>query len=286
MPGLAFAGAAVNRTRLPFRERAAFAGLLAVVLAASLFPFFWMLTTSFKVQREIQTPRPTILPAEWTLVNYRDLLDAFPMIRHLGNSVLYAGGVTLLSLACNSLAAFAFACLSFPGRERLFTLLLLSMMVPMQITLLPLFLTLKFLGLLNTMAGLVLPGGASVLGIFLLRQFMKDLPVELLEQARLDGCGEFTLFWRVVLPLCRPIFASLGVFTFVTAWNELLGPLVIMLRESGYPLPVALATLNSEHGGEWGMMMAGAVLAVIPSLLVFVLAQRHYLRGITAGAVR
>ncbi|RCK80945.1 MAG: N-Acetyl-D-glucosamine ABC transport system, permease protein 2 [Candidatus Ozemobacter sibiricus] len=276
----------MNETRLPRGERLAFVALLAIILALTLFPFLWMLSTSFKVQAEIRSTRPTLLPEKWTIANYRDLLAVFPMVRHLINSLLYAGGVTLLSLACNSLAAFAFACLAFPGRERLFALLVLTMMVPMQVTLMPLFLVLKYLGLLNTLAGLVLPGGASVLGIFLMRQFMKDLPQELLEQARLDGCSEFDLFWRVVLPLCKPILASLGVFTFVGAWNELLGPLVIMLRESGFPLPVALATLSSEHGGEWGMMMAGAVLAVIPSLLVFVLAQQHYLKGITAGAVR
>jgi multiple sugar transport system permease protein len=163
---------------------------------------------------------------------------------------------------------------------------MMSLLVPLQVTLVPLFLTLKYLGLLNTFAGLILPGSASVVGIFLLRQFMRDLPGEVLEQARIDGCSDFDLFWRIVLPLCRPIMATMAVFTFVGIWNEFLGPLVIMLRESGYPLPVALANLSSEHGGETGMLMAGAMLTVLPSVLVFIVAQRHYLKGITAGAVR
>jgi len=252
----------------------------------TLFPFFWMLSTSFKVQVELASRRVTLLPQVWTLENYRQLFANFAMFRHFGNSLIYAGGTTAISLVLNSLAAFAFACLSFPGRERLFTLLMMSLLIPLQVTLVPLFLTLKYLGLLNSFAGLILPGSASVVGIFLLRQFMRELPTEVLEQARIDGCSDLALFWYIVLPLCRPILATLAVFTFVGVWNEFLGPLVIMLRESGFPLPVALASLSSEHGGETGMLMAGAVLTILPSVLVFILAQRHYLKGITAGAVR
>ena len=276
-----------SRTRrLPFGERLLFLLFVLAVLAATLFPFLMMVSTSFKSKAEILAARPTLLPVEWTWENYRKLVEIFDLPRYLFNSLFFATGATVLSLCFNGLAAYAFSFLQFPGREKLFTLLMLSMMVPMQITLLPLFLTLKFLGLVNTAAGLILPGSASVLGIFLMRQFMRDLPQEIIDQARMDGCSEFGLFLRVVLPLCKPIAASLAVFTFVQSWNDFLGPLVVMLRDNGYPLPVALATLSSEHGGEWGLLMAGAVLSVIPSLAVFVLAQRHYMQGITKGAVR
>lgn len=276
-----------SRTRrIPFGERLIFLAFILVVLAVTLFPFFWMVSTSFKSKAEILAIHQTLLPIEWTWDNYRKLIEIFDLPRYLFNSLVFASGATALSLVFNGLAAYAFSFLQFPGREKLFTLLMLSMMVPMQITLLPLFLTLKFLGLLNSAAGLILPGSASVLGIFLMRQFMRDLPQEVIDQARMDGCSELDLFWRVVLPLCKPIVASLAVFTFVQAWNDFLGPLVVMLRDNGYPLPVALATLTSEHGGEWGLLMAGAVLSVIPSLAIFLLAQRHYMQGITKGAVR
>jgi multiple sugar transport system permease protein len=271
---------------VPRLERLVFFLFLVIAAVITLFPFFWMVSTSFKVQVELASRKVTLLPQTWTLENYRQLFTYFSVVRHFANSLVFAGGTTVISLVLNSLAAFAFACLTFPGRERLFTLLMMTLLVPLQVTLVPLFLTLKYLGLLNTLAGLILPGSASVVGIFLLRQFMRDLPKEILEQAKIDGCTDFDLFWRIVLPLCKPIIATMSVFTFVGVWNEFLGPLVIMLRESGYPLPVALANLSSEHGGETGMLMAGAMLTVLPSVLVFILAQRHYLKGITAGAVR
>lgn len=259
---------------------------LLLTLAVNLFPFAWMVTTSFKTEAEITSEEPTFFPREWTLDNYRRLGRIFHVGRHLANSLLFAGGLTLVSLFINSLAAFAFGCLEFPGRERLFALLLMTMFVPTQVTLIPVFLTLKYLGLLNTMAGLIVPGSASVVGIFLLRQFMRELPRELIEQAQLDGCSDFVLFHSVVLPLCKPILVTLAVFTFVGAWNQFLGPLVVMLKESGYPIPVALAALQGKHGSEWGLMMAGAVMTILPSMLVFLLAQRSYLKGITRGAIR
>ncbi len=271
------------------RERAHrwfFLAFLTCVLCVTLFPFLWMVSSSFQDPVELGRKAHPFIPTKLTLENYRLLLSSVNLPMHFLNSLLYAGGVMILSLFFNSLAAFAFACLRFPGREKLFTLLMMTLMVPLQVTLLPLFLTLKYLGLLNSIAGLVLPASATVVGIFLIRQFMLDLPQEILEQARLDGCSELQLFRLIVMPMCRPILATMAVFTFVGTWNEFLGPLVIMLRESGYPLPVALASLNTQRGGEMGLLMAGAVLTVLPSVLVFLLAQRHYLKGITAGAIR
>ncbi len=259
---------------------------LFLTLCVNLFPFFWMVTTSLKPEAEIGQADPTILPRTWTLEHYERLSSIFTLWRHLLNSLMYAGSITAISLLFNALAAFGFSCLEFPGRERLFSLLLLTMFVPTQVTLVPVFLILKHLGLLNTMAGLILPGAASIVGIFLLRQFMQQLPGEILEQARIDGCSDLVLFWKIVLPLSKPSLVTLAVFTFVGTWNQFLGPMVIMLRESGYPIPVALAALQGKHETEWGLLMAGAVVTILPSLAVFLLAQRYYLQGITRGAIR
>jgi multiple sugar transport system permease protein len=184
------------------------------------------------------------------------------------------------------MAAYAFAKLSFPGREKIFSLLLLTMMVPGQVTMMPVFLILKNLGLLNTFTGLILPGIGSVFGIFMLRQFMRAVPEEILEAARIDGCSEFKIFYGIMMPLCRPILATLAIFSFIGAWNEFFWPLIIMLREDMQTLPVALANLNGQFNTDWGLLMSGSVLVVIPVILVFLLAQKHYIKGIAAGGVK
>jgi multiple sugar transport system permease protein len=160
------------------------------------------------------------------------------------------------------------------------------MMVPGQVTMLPVFIILKHLGLLNTFAGLILPGTSAVFAVFMLRQFMMDVPEEILEAARVDGCSEFAIYWRIMLPLCRPIIATLAIFSFIGSWNEFLWPLILMLREDRYTLPVALANLNGQYNTDWGLLMAGAVVVVLPAVAVFLLAQRHYIQGIAAGAVK
>ncbi|MDT8286375.1 MAG: carbohydrate ABC transporter permease [Elusimicrobiales bacterium] len=269
----------------PAYKFAFYAFMLASVVI-TLFPFVWMLSTSFKSPGEIFTTRPTLLPRVWTLDGYRNLFAAFDMWLHFFNSVVYALSVTVLSVLFNAMAAYAFAKLKFPGREKLFALLLVTMMVPGQVTMLPVFLILKSMGLLNSYAGLVLPGAAAVFAIFMLRQFMADIPEEILEAARIDGFSEFAIFRRIMLPLCMPIIATLTVFSFIGAWNDFLWPLIIMLREDKYTLPVALAGLNGQYNTDWGMLMAGAVVVVVPAVLVFLVAQKHYIKGIAAGAVK
>jgi multiple sugar transport system permease protein len=184
------------------------------------------------------------------------------------------------------MAAYGFAKLSFPGREKIFALLLLTMMVPGQVTMMPVFLILKTLGFLNSFVGLIIPGIASVFGIFMLRQFMQAIPEEILEAARIDGCSEYRIFFSIMLPLCRPVLATLAIFSFIGAWNEFFWPLVIMLREDMQTLPVALANLNGQFNTDWGLLMAGSVLVVVPVILVFLLAQKHYIKGIAAGGVK
>lgn len=261
-------------------------GLLAVCLIATLLPFVWMLSTSFKDSSEIFTKTPVFIPKSPTMQNYRELFSKVDFLGHFYNSVVIAAGSTLVSLFINAFAAFAFAKLNFPGREKLFALMLLTMMVPGQVTMMPVFIILKTLGLLNTYWGLIIPGSASIFGIFMLRQFMRDIPDELIDAARIDGCNDFRVFFSIVLPLCKPALVTLLIFNFMGAWNEFLWPLIIMIKEEKYTLPVALANLNGQFATDWGILMAGSVVVVVPVVIVFLLAQKHYIEGLTAGAVK
>jgi len=263
-----------------------FFAFLCLSLVFTLFPFIWMLSTSFKSPGEIFTQTPTFIPVQATLDNYRNLLQSANLGRSFLNSLVFATGMTILSVLCNAMAAYGFAKLSFPGREKIFALLLLTMMVPGQVTMMPVFLILKTLGFLNSFVGLIIPGIASVFGIFMLRQFMQAIPEEILEAARIDGCSEYRIFFSIMLPLCRPVLATLAIFSFIGAWNEFFWPLVIMLREDMQTLPVALANLNGQFNTDWGLLMAGSVLVVVPVILVFLLAQKHYIKGIAAGGVK
>ncbi len=184
---------------------------------------------------------------------------------------MVAISIMVLSIFFNALAGFAFAKYKFPGREKIFALLLATMMVPGQVSMMPVFLILKNLGLLNTFTGLIIPAASGVFGIFLMRQFMMSIPSDLIDSARIDGCSEFRIFWNIMLPLCRPVLATLAIFTFMGTWNDLLWPLIIMTDDKKYTLTVALANLNGQHNTEWGLLMAGSVVVVVPILLVFIL---------------
>ncbi len=263
-----------------------FFALLCLSLVFTLFPFIWMLSTSFKSPGEIFSQTPTFIPVQATFDNYRNLLQSAALGRSFLNSLVFAIGMTILSVLCNAMAAYGFAKLSFPGREKIFALLLLTMIVPGQVTMMPVFLILKTLGFLNSFVGLIIPGIASVFGIYMLRQFMQAIPEEILEAARIDGCSEYRIFFSIMLPLCRPVLATLAIFSFIGAWNEFFWPLVIMLRDDMQTLPVALANLNGQFNTDWGLLMAGSVLVVVPVILVFLLAQKHYIKGIAAGGVK
>ena len=156
----------------------------------------------------------------------------------------------------------------------------------MQTTMIPSFYILKKMGLLNTFSGLIIPAGASVYGIFLIRQFMFSIPNSLIEAARIDGCSEWYIFWKIIIPLSRPILATITIFTFLSAWNEFLFPLIILREEAKYTLPLALATLNGQFNTDWGLLMAGSVVVIIPVIIVFLLVQKHYIKGLTAGSVK
>jgi multiple sugar transport system permease protein len=270
-------------------RRLASIGIHALLLAgavATLLPLVWMVSASLMSAGEANQYPPRLLPTHATLEHYRVLFERLHLGRAFRNSLGLAAAVTAVSLLCNSMAGYAFAKLRFRGRDRLFALLLLTLVVPPQVGVLPLFLEVRALGLVNSYAGVMVAAIASVFGIFLVRQFALAIPNELLDAARVDGASEWRIYWTIVLPLLRPILVTLGVFTFLAAWNDFMWPLVVLTDEAKQTLPVALANLAGEHVQDTELMMAGAVVTVLPVIALFLSVQRQYLEGILAGSVK
>ena len=261
------------------------AGLLVLTLM-SLAPLLWMLSVSFMPAGGASRYPPPLLPSSITLDNYRALFERIGMGGYFANSVLVASAITALSLLINTIAGYAFAKLRFAGRERIFKLLLAALVVPSQVAMLPLFLMLKQMGLVNSYAGVIVPGLASIFGIFLVRQYARSIPDELIEAARIDGAGEWRIFWQIVLPMLKPVLVTLAIFTFMGSWNDFMWPLIVLTDQTTYTLPVALASLSREHIQDVEMMMAGAVLTVLPVLLLFLMLQRYYIQGLLLGSVK
>ena len=257
--------------------------LLAVV---ALAPLAWMLSVSFMPRGEASHFPPPLLPSHFSLDNYRELFQRIGIGRYFANSALVAAATTALSLLVNAMAGYAFAKLRFPGRERVFRLLLAALVVPAQVAMLPLFLLMKELHLVDSYAGVVAPALASVFGIFLVRQYARSIPDELLEAARIDGAGELRIFFQIVLPMLKPVLVTLAIFTFMGAWNDFMWPLIVLTDQEHYTLPVALATLSREHIMDVEMMMAGAVVTVVPVLALFLVLQRYYIQGLLLGSVK
>ncbi|GAA5084573.1 multiple sugar transport system permease protein [Thermocatellispora tengchongensis] len=272
-----------GRVRRPVLYALASLGLL--VMAA---PFLWMALSAFKTRQDLTAGPPVWIPSRWTLDNFGELLDQLDMPRYFMNSLVVAVLVTACNLLFCSMLGYALAKLDFAGRSQVFGIVLAALMVPGNLLILPLYVLMSRLGLIDTYAGLVLPFAAGAFGVFLMRQFMKSVPDELLEAARIDGAGEWFIFWRIVLPLVKPALATLTIFTFLGSWNNFVWPLVATNDPGKYTLPVALATFandpNRTIAGGNGMLMAGSLLVVLPVLVVFVILQRHFTQGIaTAG---
>ncbi len=259
---------------------------LVAVAVATLAPLLWMVSASFMSPGEANSFPPRLLPRQPTLGNYVDLFTRLDLARSFLNSALVAVSATLISLLVNSMAGYAFAKLRFRGRERVFRTLLAALVIPGQVGMLPLFLMLKSLGLVNTMAGVVVPFMAGIFGIFMIRQYALSIPDDLLDAARVDGAGEYRIFWTIVLPVIRPILVTLAVFVFLSAWNDFMWPLIVLSDEAKYTLPVALASLSGEHVQDTELMMAGSVLTVLPVVILFVSLQRAYIRGVMMGSVK
>lgn len=259
---------------------------LVAAAAVSLGPLLWMVSVSFMAPGEASNTPPPLLPHEATFANYRQLFEQTGMGRGFANSLLLATATTLLALVFNVSAGYAFAKLRFAGRERIFRALLGALIIPAQVAMIPLFLLLKHLGLVNTYLGVLLPSVANVFGIFLVRQYALSIPDEMLEAARIDGAGELRLFWSIILPTLGPILVTLAIFTFLGSWNDFLWPLIVLTDDDLHTLPVALASLTREHVQDSELMMAGGVITVLPVLVLFLVLQRYYIQGLLAGSVK
>lgn len=262
-----------------------------VVLGAGLVllvgPFLWMLLGSFRPNRELQQVPMSWLPRHATLNNYRQLFQVLNFPRFFFNSTVVAVTITLGNLLFCSMLGYALAKLSFPGKRVIFALVLGTLMIPGVVTFVPLFVLVSNLGMANSYPGLIFPFLAGPFGVFLMRQFILGLPDELIQAARVDGAGEFRIFASVIMPLCKPVLATLGILTFLTSWNQFLWPLVVAQSESRYTLPVALAIYSvGEKKADYGLLMAGSVVVVIPVLLVFLALQRHFVRGIALTGIK
>jgi len=260
--------------------------MLLLVGVFALAPLAWMVSASFMPAGEASTFPPPLVPSRATLANYRELFTHAGVGTYLANSILVASAATVLSLAFNVTAGYAFAKLRFAGRDRVFKMLLGALVIPAQVAMMPLFLIMKNLGLVNTYGGVVVPALASVFGIFLVRQYALSIPDELLEAARIDGASELRIFAVIVVPLLKPILVTLATFTFLGMWNDFMWPLIVLTDRDHYTLPVALAALSREHVQDNELMMAGSVLTVLPVLLLFLALQRYYIQGVMAGSVK
>jgi multiple sugar transport system permease protein len=260
--------------------------LLYLGAALVLLPFIWMVAGSFKPQIEFYRYPDRLLPTEPTAAAYVDIWDVIPFARFFLNSVIFSFGVATLSLFLDSLAAFALARLRFRGRRLAFWVVLLVLMVPFQITLVPLYLTVFQLGWLNTFAGLILPRATNAFGIFLLRQFFVSIPRDFDEAARIDGASEFRIYRQIILPLAKPALATLFIFHFMYNWNDFLWPLVITTTPEMRTLPAGLTLFMGQHTVEHPLLMVGATLTLLPLLVAFILAQRQFVRGVAMSGLK
>jgi multiple sugar transport system permease protein len=260
--------------------------LLTLAGILSLFPLYWLFATSLTPQQFVIRVPPEFVPKDLTFQNYQRLFGTTPVIRWLANTLLIAGVITIFHLLFDSMAGYAFAKRQFPGRDVLFWLVLSTLTVPAQVTLIPVFFILKDLNLLDSYPGVILPGFADVFGVFLMKQYIQTLPSELEAAGRVDGASEWQIYQHIILPLCTPALAVLAIFTFQRYWNGFILPLVVLHDSFKYPIQVGLATLQGEFNTDYGMLMTGAAVAAIPMMAVFFAFQRHFVEGIRIGGVK
>lgn len=278
----------VRRPRRPIRwSRGATYTALVVGLLLTLMPFIWMLLGSFKTQGELLQRPITWWPENPTLENYEKWLSQLNYGQFFMNSIVVAVAVVLGNIIFCSMVGYALAKMRFPGKKVLFALVMLTLMVPGVVTLVPMFVLVSNMGLVNTYPALILPFLAGPLGVFLMRQFILGIPDALIEAARIDGAGEFRIFFRIVLPQCGPPLATLSILTFLGSWNNFLWPLVVAQTENMYTLPVALSLYSvGSNGTYYGLLMAGSVLVVTPILILFLFLQRYFVQGIAMTGIK
>jgi multiple sugar transport system permease protein len=264
--------------------------LLAIVAIAigllMLLPIIWMAFTAFKPESDIVAYPPTLWPREFTLDHFVEVWNRIPFARLYLNTIVFAGGVTVISLLFDSMAAYALARIPFRGRGVVMVIILLLLMLPFQVTLIPLYDMLNGMGLTNTLPGMIVPRMTNAFGIFFLRQFFLSLPKDLEEAARMDGASEWRIYRQIVMPLAKPALLTLGLFHFQYNWNDLLWPLVMSSDLESSTLPAGLSLFMGQHVVEYGLLMAGSLLALLPVIVFFLLIQRSFVAGIATTGLK
>lgn len=255
---------------------------LLIGVIYTLLPFLWMLSSSFKSSTEIVRLPPTLFPEKFTLNSYNTIFNdpRVPLGRFYLNSIIVSFSIVLMVLFTSSLAGFIFAKYKFFGKDLFFTLILATMMIPFQVTMIPLYLLLVKLGITDSLLGLIVPGATSAFGIFLMRQFIESLPSELIDAARIDGASEFGIYSKIILPQMGAALATLGIFQFMGTWNDYLWPLIVITTTERRTLPVMLTWYNSQHGARSDLVMAASALVILPIVVVYFIFQREIVRGI------
>jgi ABC-type glycerol-3-phosphate transport system permease component len=271
-----------RRSRVGLAVRLVLAAVTAVAMA---FPLWIMLTTAFSGQRSFDAD-VSVIPRRFSLDNFSRVLDAWPVTLWFGNSVVITGITTILTVVVSVLAGYAFAKLTFPGKNLLFLVMLATMMIPTQAILVPQFRIVNGLGLIGTFWAVIIPGAAATFGIFLARQFMLAIPVELMEEAKLDGAGSLRIFWSIVLPLCKPLLAVLTLLALMYQWNDFLWPLIALKDPDLYTLPIGLQFLQGQYQTDYGALMAMTLIAVAPLVVLFLAFQRFFVQGLATTGIR
>lgn len=264
---------------------------LCVFAVFFLFPFVWMLSVSLQTEKEMMTTVnfwDALIPDSWRFMNYKDVFDTIPFAKYFLNSAIIAVLNVVGTVMSASIVAYAFAKLRWPGRTLCYSIMLVTMMLPASILMIPTYKMYSFLGLTNSWTPLILPaflgGGAG--NIILIQQFYKSVPRELMEAAKIDGAGEMKILFKILMPLSKPVLATVAVFTFLFTWNDYLGPLIYVNDSNLMTVALALRSFQSQSSTNWGLLMAGSVISMIPSLLTFIFCQKYFLEGIKSGAVK
>ena len=261
--------------------------IISILLAVlALIPFLWMISTSLKSRGALMSIPIEWIPAEPTLDAYTEVFSRFPFLRTIGNSLFISVAFTLITLVSASMAAFAFTKLRFRGSGVILSIYIATMMIPTQVTMIPLFVVMNRLGLIDSYASVILPSMFKPFAVFLLVQQMKTIPNDYLDAARIDGAGLFHIYFRVALPLCIPTLATLAVTTFMESWNDYLWPLLMLTDRNKMTLPIALSTLNGQYNTEYNVLMAGSLISMIPIIIIYIAAQKQFKAGLMAGGIK
>ncbi len=260
--------------------------VLILGVIVTLFPFFYMLILATHSETGICSYPPPLWFGDNLKANLELLLDATPFFKNMLNSVFVAVTTTVLTLFFCSLGGYGFSKYQFKGKQVLFYIMLATLMVPMLLGIIPWFILMRNFGWINTFYPLIIPGIANAFGVFLMRQFMEDLPDDLVEAARIDGCGEFEIYYKIILPLSLPALGTLGILTFLGSWNNYMQPLLVLQEKAMYTIPIALTMVQGKIKQNWGAQMVGTSLAILPIVTAFIFASKQFISGVTAGATK